>query len=82
MKQSPNGRQRCLSLAIWLSLVTWQLLLVRCVWDIAWHPTLGQQAFWSPPHVVLYSGVARWRAASTSGGKVAAVIRRARRRAA
>jgi hypothetical protein len=26
-------------------------------WDIAWHHTLGRDTFWSPPHLVLYSGV-------------------------
>jgi hypothetical protein len=31
--------------------------MVGGVWDIAWHHTLGRDAFWSPPHLVLYSGV-------------------------
>ncbi len=26
-------------------------------WDIAWHIDLGRDTFWSPPHLVLYSGL-------------------------
>jgi|GEM_PF-536420 len=26
-------------------------------WDIAWHIEIGRDTFWSPPHLVLYSGI-------------------------
>jgi hypothetical protein len=25
-------------------------------WDIAWHRSIGRDAFWSPPHVAIYAG--------------------------
>jgi predicted acyltransferase len=52
-----TGSRRCPSLAVWLGLVASLLLMVGGVWDIAWHHTLGRDTFWSPPHLVLYSGV-------------------------
>jgi hypothetical protein len=33
------------------------LILVGSVWDVARHRSLGREAFWIPPHLVLYSGV-------------------------
>ncbi|HKF77308.1 MAG TPA: hypothetical protein VKF59_14295, partial [Candidatus Dormibacteraeota bacterium] len=33
-------------------------------WDIAWHTYIGRDAFLTPPHMVLYGGVA---AAGTAG---------------
>jgi len=27
-------------------------------WDVAWHRTFGRDTFWSPPHLLLYTGVA------------------------
>src|SRR5438093_2234507 len=26
-------------------------------WDVAWHLAVGRETFWSPPHLVLYSGI-------------------------
>jgi hypothetical protein len=49
--------RRCPSLPIWLLLLASQLILVGSVWDVAWHLSLGREAFWIPPHLVLYSGV-------------------------
>jgi hypothetical protein len=28
------------------------------VWDVAWHRTIGRESFLSPPHVLMYAGVA------------------------
>ena len=28
------------------------------VWDVAWHRTVGRDSFLSPPHVLMYTGVA------------------------
>jgi hypothetical protein len=53
----PAGSRRYPSLAVWLGLFASLLLMVGGVWDIAWHHTLGRDTFWSPPHLVLYSGV-------------------------
>jgi len=41
-------------------------LLVYCLfqasvglaWDIRWHGAVGRDTFWSPPHLLLYSGIA------------------------
>jgi hypothetical protein len=57
VKPGPIVHQRCPSLSIWLLLVASQLILVGSVWDVAWHRSLGREAFWIPPHAVLYSGV-------------------------
>jgi hypothetical protein len=57
MTSHPAGSRRCPSLAVWLGLFASLLLMVGGVWDIAWHHTLGRDTFWSPPHLVLYSGV-------------------------
>ena len=27
-------------------------------WDVSWHRTIGRDTFWSPPHLLLYGGVA------------------------
>jgi hypothetical protein len=27
-------------------------------WDIRWHATFGRDSFWSPPHLLMYSGIA------------------------
>src|SRR5262245_36944322 len=57
MTHRPTGNWRCPSLAVWLGLIASLLLMVGGVWDIAWHHTRGRDTFWSPPHLVLYSGV-------------------------
>ena len=57
MRPGPTVHRRCPSLPIWVLLVASQLILVGSVWDIAWHGSLGREAFWIPPHIVLYSGV-------------------------
>jgi len=31
--------------------------MIGGVWDIAWHYTRGRDTFWSPPHLMLSSGV-------------------------
>src|SRR5207302_5816192 len=28
------------------------------LWDVAWHRTIGRDSFLSPPHVLMYTGVA------------------------
>src|SRR5262249_23265145 len=37
-------------------------------WDIAWHRTIGRDAFWSPPHLLIYL------AAVLAGGAAAVMI--------
>jgi hypothetical protein len=27
-------------------------------WDIQWHASVGRDSFWTPPHILVYSGVA------------------------
>lgn len=33
------------------------LFLLGGIWDVAWHIDQGRESFWSPPHLVLYSGI-------------------------
>lgn len=41
-------------------LLVWLLFVagVGLAWDIRWHTVVGRDDFWSPPHLLLYSGVA------------------------
>jgi hypothetical protein len=55
--RSSAWRQRCPSLSVWLGLCGSLLLMSGGVWDIAWHHTRGRDTLWSPPHLLLYSGV-------------------------
>lgn len=39
----------------------WYLLFQAVLglgWDIRWHSTFGRDTFWSPPHLLMYSGIA------------------------
>lgn len=42
------------------------LALLGTYWDDAWHTDIGRDTFWSPPHLVLYAGIAL-------GGALAAI---------
>ncbi len=33
------------------------VFLLGGYWDVAWHIEIGRDTFWSPPHLVLYSGI-------------------------
>ena len=44
--------------AVWLGLAAGLLRFGGGVWDVAWHRTVGRDTFWSPPHALLYLGVA------------------------
>ena len=57
MTRRSTWRRPCPSLAVWLGLYGSLLLMIGGVWDIAWHHTRGRDSFWSPPHLLLYSGV-------------------------
>lgn len=47
-----------LPLALWLALASGVMRFAGAVWDVSWHRTVGRDTFWSPPHLVLYAGVA------------------------
>lgn len=52
------GEYRFRRAAAW---ALWYLLfqgVVGLAWDIRWHSTFGRDTFWSPPHLLIYSGVA------------------------
>lgn len=44
--------------ALWLALAAGLLRFVGAVWDVSWHRTVGRDTFWTPPHMLLYAGVA------------------------
>ncbi len=46
-----------LSWVVWALVVTLTLPTVGLLWDGAWHMTFGRDTFWSPPHLLLYTGV-------------------------
>ncbi len=53
-----RGEHRFRQIAAW---ALWYLLFQAILglgWDIRWHATFGRDSFWSPPHWLIYSGVA------------------------
>lgn len=46
------------SLALGLALGVGWFGFPGLLWDVAWHRTIGRDAFLSPPHVLMYAGVA------------------------
>jgi hypothetical protein len=46
-----------LSRSAWGLVAALILPAIGLLWDGAWHLTFGRDAFWSPPHVLLYAGV-------------------------
>lgn len=52
------------------------LSLFGTYWDDAWHTDVGRDTFWSPPHILLYAGIA---VASATIGLRALLILRAHR---
>jgi hypothetical protein len=53
-----RGEQRFRQIATW---ALWYLLFQAILglgWDIRWHSTFGRDSFWSPPHLLMYSGIA------------------------
>lgn len=44
--------------AVWLAVAAGLLRYGGAVWDVSWHRTVGRDAFWTPPHALLYLGVA------------------------
>ena len=52
------GEYRFRQIAAWL---LWYLnfqAVLGLGWDIRWHSTFGRDSFWSPPHLLMYSGIA------------------------
>jgi hypothetical protein len=39
---------------LWCALLASTLVAFGVHWDIAWHRSIGRDAFWSPPHVAIY----------------------------
>lgn len=53
-----RGEYRFRQIAAW---VLWYFLFQGVLglgWDVRWHITFGRDSFWSPPHLLMYSGVA------------------------
>jgi hypothetical protein len=52
-----RGEHRTRQVAAW---ALWYLLFQAVLglgWDIRWHSTFGRDSFWSPPHLLMYSGI-------------------------
>jgi hypothetical protein len=45
-----------LSWVVWAQVAAVVSSIVGVQWDIAWHRSVGRDAFWSPPHVAIYAG--------------------------
>lgn len=41
-----------------VALVSLVVALFGTYWDDAWHTDIGRDTFWSPPHILLYAGIA------------------------
>jgi hypothetical protein len=53
-----RSEHRLRQIAAW---VLWYLLFQAILglgWDVRWHSTFGRDSFWSPPHLLMYSGIA------------------------
>lgn len=61
----PGVRVR--SWAIGLLAVAAAAGVAGATWDAAWHVTLRRESFWSPPHLLLYTGTALALAAGVAG---------------
>lgn len=53
-----NGRVHPVTLALALGLGAGWFGFPGLLWDVAWHRTIGRDSFLSPPHVLMYAGVA------------------------
>jgi hypothetical protein len=52
-----RGEHRFRQITAW---ALWYLLFQAILglgWDIRWHSTFGRDTFWSPPHLLMYSGI-------------------------
>ena len=58
MKGSVKGRLHPATLAIAVAAGVGWLGFPGLLWDVAWHRTIGRDSFLSPPHVLMYAGVA------------------------
>ncbi|MGH7275990.1 MAG: hypothetical protein ACREIY_03045 [Candidatus Rokuibacteriota bacterium] len=53
-----TGRAHPVTIALALALGAGWFGFPGLLWDVAWHRTIGRDSFLSPPHVLMYTGVA------------------------
>jgi hypothetical protein len=49
------GRAATIGWPLWCALASSVTVAFGAHWDIAWHRSIGRDAFWSPPHVAIYT---------------------------
>lgn len=57
-RASAIGAERIHAAAAWSLIYLLFQAGLGLAWDIGWHRSVGRDTFWTPPHVLLYSGVA------------------------
>ena len=53
-----HGEYRFRQYAAWALWYFFFQAVLGLGWDIRWHSTFGRDSFWSPPHLLMYSGIA------------------------